>query len=149
VAAVRALERVARARVAVGLVLDPVGPAPELGVVALELGVLVLVRVGAGLVLEAAVVAEVLRAVVVGRRVDGAGSPVGVRVARAVRRTGIGMRVLPRTGEGLLVLGAMTSLRGTRSVGRCPARVGGTIALVGTGATIGAVRVAGPVRDAA
>ena len=110
---------------------------------------LVLVRVVVGLVLEAAVVAEVLRVVAVVRRVGGAGLPVGVRVARAVRRTGIGMRVRPRTGVGLSVLGVMTSLRGTRSVGRCPAKVGGTIALAGIGVMIGAVRGAGLVRDAA
>lgn len=148
--AVRALERVARARVAVVRGLDPVGPAPE-AVVGLELVVLalVLVRVVVGPVLAAAVVAEALRAVAAGRRIGGAGLPAGVRVARAVRRTGIGMRVRPRTGVGLSVLGVMTSLRGIRSVGRCPARVGGTIALAGIGVMIGAVRGAGLVRDAA
>jgi hypothetical protein len=145
--------------VAVVLVLDPVGPAlgpvvvvPERVVLALELGVLVLVldpvlvRVVAGLVLEVAVAAEVLRVAVVGRRAGGAGLLVGVRVARVIRRTGIGMRVLPRTGGGLPVLEVMTSLRGTRSVGRCPARVDGTTALVGTVAMLGAGRGAGLVR---
>lgn len=72
--------------------------------------------------------------------------PAGVRVARVARRLGIGMRVLPTTGGGLLVLGVMTSLRGIRSVGRCPGRVVGTIALVDIVATIGAVRGVGLVQ---
>jgi hypothetical protein len=140
---------VARARAAVVRVLDLAGPGPvavepALGLVVVGL-VPVPVRVVAGRVLGPAVVAEVLRGVVVGRRAGGAGLPAGVRVARAVRRTGIGMRVLPRIGGVLLVLEVMTSLRGTRSVGRCPARAGGTIAPVGTVATIGAVPGAGLV----